>query len=93
MAVKYLYTRTILLVLLLLSGGMLASPALADEAVRIGVLAYRGKAQAIARWSPMAEYLSGEVSRRFEIVPLNLDEISEAVRTRDIDFTLTAGTQ
>jgi C4-dicarboxylate-specific signal transduction histidine kinase len=57
--------------------------------VRIGVLAHRGKQRALKRWSPTAHYLSERVGRRFEIVPVNLDEINQAIREGDIHFTLT----
>jgi C4-dicarboxylate-specific signal transduction histidine kinase len=89
MTAKHLPPGSILLIVVLLCGLLPAMSARAEEPVRVGVLAYRGKAQAIARWSPLAEYLSWGVSRRFEIVPLDLDEISEAVRSRDIEFSLT----
>lgn len=63
-----------------------------QETVRIGVLAYRGKEQAMQRWSPTAEYLSNEIMGQryqFEIVPVNLDEMAAAIQHGDIDFTLT----
>jgi two-component system sensor histidine kinase TtrS len=61
-----------------------------DGLVRIGVLAYRGKAQALVRWSRTAEYLSQRISsHRFEIVPVNLEEMSRAIVLGDIQFTLT----
>lgn len=60
------------------------------EAARIGVLAYRGKAQALARWSPTADYLSEHLpGHRFDIVPVNLDEMAEAIQSGRIQFTLT----
>jgi C4-dicarboxylate-specific signal transduction histidine kinase len=69
----------------------MATPVAGDEdLVRIGVLAYRGKAQALARWSPTAEYLSEQVdTHRFEVVPVNLEEMSRAIELGDIQFTLT----
>jgi len=59
------------------------------EVIRIGVLAYRGKMQALERWSATASYLSDSVGRRFEIVPVNLDEIADAIESGRIQFTLT----
>ncbi|MCG6864633.1 MAG: PhnD/SsuA/transferrin family substrate-binding protein [Thiogranum sp.] len=57
---------------------------------RIGVLAYRGHAQALRRWSPTAEYLSDRIEGcRFEIVPLDLGGIRDATRDESIQFTLT----
>jgi two-component system sensor histidine kinase TtrS len=58
--------------------------------VRIGVLAYRGKEKAQARWSPTADYLSERItSHRFEIVPVNLDEMPRAIQEGYVHFTLT----
>ncbi len=59
------------------------------DTVRIGVLAYRGKVQALERWSATARYLSESVGRRFEIIPVNLDEIADAIKSGRIQFTLT----
>ena len=61
-----------------------------QETSPIGVLAYRGKAQALARWSPTADYLSERVpGHRFEIVPVDLDEMTNAIQSGRIQFTLT----
>ena len=57
---------------------------------RIGVLAYRGHAQALRRWSATAEYLSDRIAGyRFEIVPLDLGGIRDATRDETLQFTLT----
>ena len=66
-----------------------SSWAVASDTVRIGVLAHRGKPQAIVRWAPTAEYLSVTTGHRFEILPLNLDETSDAIVNNDIQFILT----
>jgi ABC-type phosphate/phosphonate transport system substrate-binding protein len=67
-----------------------AAPADQSELVRIGVLAYRGKEKALERWSPTADYLSERITaHRFEIVPVNLDEMPRAIQEGDIHFTLT----
>ena len=55
----------------------------------IGVLAYRGKAQAVQRWSETAQYLSNKIGRVFQIVPLNLEEMTTAINAGKIHFTLT----
>ena len=89
MTANFHRSRSAVSAIVLLCMILLPWPGHAEEPLRIGVLAYRGKAQAIARWSPLAEYLSWTLSRRFEIVPLDLDEIAQAVRIRDIDFSLT----
>ena len=87
-------SNSLLFVILLLA--VIRSPVYANilatdenEVVRIGVLAYRGKLPAMERWSPTAAYLTAHVGRRFEIVPVNLDEIADAINTGTIHFTLT----
>jgi C4-dicarboxylate-specific signal transduction histidine kinase len=58
--------------------------------VRIGVLAFRGHEQAMARWQPMADYLNrGLPDFNFEIIPLNLQQVSKATAAEEIDFVLT----
>ena len=58
--------------------------------VRIGVLAHRGHAQALQRWSLTADYLSTKIpGHHFKIVPLNLDDIRSATRYSGIHFILT----
>jgi C4-dicarboxylate-specific signal transduction histidine kinase len=63
---------------------------LEEEAiVHIGVLAYRGKAPTLKRWSATADYLTDKIGRRFVIVPVNLDEMGEAIKSGRLQFTLT----
>ncbi len=58
--------------------------------IRIGVLAHRGHAQVLQRWSSTADYLSSKISgHQFEIIPLNLDDIRSATRYSGIHFILT----
>ena len=61
-----------------------------DRLVRIGVLAHRGKEEALKSWTPTAQYLSREVpGNNFVIVPLNNDDIGPAVEYKDVEFVLT----
>jgi C4-dicarboxylate-specific signal transduction histidine kinase len=61
-----------------------------ETIIRIGVLAHRGHAQAMHRWSSTADYLSSKIDgHRFEIVPLNLSDIRSATQNGGIQFTLT----
>ena len=54
--------------------------------IRIGVLAKRGRDKCLAQWEPTAEYLSNEISgHRFEIVPLDFDEIYPTVERGEAD--------
>lgn len=77
--------------------GLLSLPGLiphgvqaADQLVRVGVLAHRGKDEALAAWAPTARYLSQEIpGYHFVIVPLNNDDIGPAAEYRDVEFVLT----
>jgi two-component system sensor histidine kinase TtrS len=61
-----------------------------DRLVRIGVLAHRGKEEALKSWTPTAQYLSHEIpGYNFVIVPLNNDDIGPAVEYKDVEFVLT----
>ena len=61
-----------------------------DKTIHIGVLAHRGKEQAIQRWTPTAEYLSKIiVGYRFEILPAYLNELSEIIKQGRVQFVLT----
>jgi len=60
-----------------------------DTLVKIGVLAKRGTARCLEKWSPTAEYLTGKISgKTFEIVPLDFKEIYSAVESEKVDFVL-----
>lgn len=76
-------------VLALFLFGMNGSRADTGKTIHIGVLAHRGKPQALARWQATANYLHERIQRPFDIVPLDLDEMSRAVATGSIDFVLT----
>lgn len=78
------------IVFLSLSGLIPQRVLAADHLVRVGVLAHRGKDEALKAWSPTARYLSREIpGYNFVIVPLNNDDISPAVEYRDVEFVLT----
>nr|WP_228855208.1 PhnD/SsuA/transferrin family substrate-binding protein [Desulfomarina profundi] len=62
----------------------------ADTSVRIGILAKRGKKQALKKWTPTAEYLSRTIDNfKFTVIPLDFNEIYPAVEKNQIDFILT----
>ena len=76
--------------LCLLSGFGCLSPGYAQAEMSIGVLAFRGKQDALARWMPTAEYLSQRISdHRFTIVPLTLEGMLAQVEQDQLDFILT----
>jgi PAS domain S-box-containing protein len=59
-------------------------------AVRIGVLANRGKEICLTEWAATAAYLGEHIgSRHFEIVPLGFEEVNPAVEYRQVDFIIT----
>jgi two-component system sensor histidine kinase TtrS len=61
-----------------------------NDMVRIGVLAYRGKDQAMKMWSPTALYLTRRIpGYTFTIVPLDFHELGPAVGSGAIDFVVT----
>jgi two-component system, LuxR family, sensor histidine kinase TtrS len=91
---RVLMLAALLLVILcspVIGGEILGSPPglKSHTTVNIGVLAYRGKTQALNRWSATAEYLSQNIGQKFKIVPLDLDEMAHAINSGDIQFTLT----
>ncbi|MCX6074345.1 MAG: sensor histidine kinase [Campylobacterales bacterium] len=55
---------------------------------RIGVLAKRGATKAVEQWTPTAEYLTKSLSTPFVIVPLDFDEVDDAVSHRRVDFII-----
>ena len=79
------------LVLMALCTASALLPAQATEhLVRLGVLAHRGKAQAIKAWGPTARYLSQEIpGYKFVIIPLSNDDIGPAVEYKELEFVLT----
>jgi len=61
-----------------------------DKQIKIGVLAKRGAAHCLQKWSPTAEYLSRNISGySFSIVPLSFDQVNSATQKGVIDFILT----
>ncbi len=81
---------TLWIAFLTLSGMLPQLAHAADQLVRVGVLAHRGKDEALKAWAPTAHYLSQEIpGHRFVIVPLNNDDIGPAAAYRDVEFVLT----
>ena len=76
---------------LLLIGILLISPHsyAEDSFIKIGVLSHRGDAFTFNAWNPTARYLTAKLpDYDFEIVPLDFDEIDQAVSNEDVDFIL-----
>ncbi len=77
-------------VLILLAAGTVHAAYAPSTEIKIGVLAKRGYAYARQRWNPTAEYLSQTLpAYRFEIIPLDFEEVRMAVMSRQIDFLIT----
>ena len=57
---------------------------------KIGVIANRGKEQALEKWQPHAEYLSNTIKGAdFEMIPLGFDEIIQATANQELDFVIS----
>lgn len=93
---KFLLQHKIFLILLL--GLLVSFIAKADAQpnpaslpiIKIGMLAKRGSSDAVKKWQPTADYLSKQIpERKFSIVPLDFDQINQAMREHSIDFVVT----
>ena len=66
------------------------APAVADDVVKVGVLAFRPKLQTQEQWQPLAAALQARMpERRFEIQVFTYPELNAAVAARQLDFVLT----
>lgn len=60
-----------------------------DRLYRIGVLAKHGKEECLAKWTPTARYLTGEIDGvKFKIVPLDFNSVLPAVKNEAVEFLL-----
>ncbi|MDD5053056.1 MAG: EAL domain-containing protein [Sulfuricurvum sp.] len=58
--------------------------------VKIGVLAFRSKAETLKEWQKTADYLSTSITgEHFSILPMNYPELREATKNGSIDFIIT----
>lgn len=61
-----------------------------EEFINIGVLAFRGHDKAIIRWRKTADYLSRKLDKyTFKIIPLDLPDLTTAIKKNQLGFTLT----
>ena len=59
------------------------------DTIKIGVLAKRGTANCLKKWSPTADYLSRVIQdHAFKIIPLEFNEINQVVKNGAVDFVL-----
>jgi ABC transporter, phosphonate, periplasmic substrate-binding protein len=64
---------------------------LADDAVKVAVLVFRPKPQAIAQWRPLAQALKKAIPERdFVIQVYDMAELEVVVASRQVDFVLTS---
>lgn len=61
----------------------------AQEAVTLGVLAFRPKPETLARWQATTDYLSEKTGRRFLLEAMSYPELEAAIVQRRVDFVLT----
>ncbi len=75
-----------LIALLLIAPGLLHA---SEKSIRIGVLSHRGDAVTHQMWDSTANYLSYALHpKKFEVIPLDFDEVEPAVKDAAIDFLL-----
>jgi PAS domain S-box-containing protein len=88
------FIRLLLLIACLAGAVQLSFPAYGAEPIKIGVLAFPSKAQAQARWQPLAGVLKQAMPERdFVVITFNHPELDQAVAARQLDFVLTNGGQ
>jgi len=79
--------RLCLLVSLLCWGIAFGEP---PRTVHIGVLAFDGEERALARWQPLAGYLSARIpGYTFRVLPLTHEGFRNRIRKDQLDFVLT----
>ena len=80
------------LIIRLLAAGLLlalAGESLAGNA-RIGILAFRPKAEAERQWQPLVDYLNRSLGdQQFTLTAMNYPELEQAIADQSIDFVLT----
>ncbi|MBN2792142.1 MAG: PhnD/SsuA/transferrin family substrate-binding protein [Desulfuromonadales bacterium] len=79
----------LILCALVFAATLVAADELSPPAIKIGILAKRGEERVRQRWVPTAEYLNSVIPEyRFEIVPLDFEEVRLATMSQSVDFLL-----
>lgn len=91
-----MHMKPFIFVLLLIGclAGTAQSPsqAFGAEPVKIGVIGFPTKAQALAQWQPLTVVLKEAIPERdFVVVALSYGELEQAVAARQLDFVMTNG--
>lgn len=61
----------------------------AEEALRLGILAFRPKEQALSQWQPFATYLQNTIGKPVALHIYNYPEFTQAVANHEVDIILT----
>ena len=61
----------------------------AEEALRLGILAFRPKEQALVQWQPFATYLQNAIGKPIALHIYNYPEFTQAVANHEVDIILT----
>jgi len=59
-----------------------------EKDILIGVLSHRGDKATFKHWSATAEYLSNTLNKTFRIVPLDFNQVDEAIKKEKVDFLI-----
>jgi len=66
----------------------LTNPLIAQDSLKLGVLAKRGNQEAMEKWKPLADYITEKTSLKMEVVALSFDAIEPAVKNKKIDYLI-----
>jgi phosphate/phosphite/phosphonate ABC transporter binding protein len=66
----------------------LTTPLIAQDTLKLGVLAKRGNQEAMEKWKPLVDYITEKTSLKMEVVALSFDAIEPAVKNKKIDYLI-----
>jgi len=66
----------------------IAFPSNAEQSLKLGVLAFRPKEQALEQWKPLALYLTAQLNRNVEVSTYSYPELETAVSENKLDIVL-----
>lgn len=66
----------------------LTTSLMAQDLLKLGVLAKRGNQEAMEKWKPLADYITEKTSLKIEVVALSFDAIEPAVKNKKIDYLI-----
>lgn len=76
-------------ILLLLLLAVSALPVQAEPPIRLGVLAFRPKVQAMAQWQPLATHIEKSIGRQVILTAYNYSDLNTAIQQKTVDIVLT----